>query len=1095
VKTLAEPNPPVCSFNDESLTMNPSRLSLRRPVILGALLILFGAGMCLAVAQQGTARKEVRPEEQLFLEPINVNPPHISTDKSVKYDYDIVYVRVPRKGDKGRTSWTDISHPALMDPSGDLMLLHPDGSEDLLVAGGEDGSVTDPFVSLDGESVYYAHIRGLKGTSQHGQPPFQGADLFKIHVKSRKVVQLTHQVFTPNTGAADWSSDCRKPEPGKTHLNYGVLNMSPCPLPGGRIVFVSNRNAFRAPKHPSPTLQLFVMDDDGGNVDCIGHLNIGMALHPVVLTDGRILFSSLESQGLRSSILWGLWSIHPDGTNWGPVISAFLPGEGAPNAFHFQTQLSDGHIVAEEYYNQNNSGFGTYLKLPLQPPDGYPAFGPAYVNDPRNTPIRFGRHDNGRPNLHRQPFSPSGVEALTRFARPDDGPADRSVRGQKDSPAVGKFTHPSGAPDNHLLTVWSPGPANHQYSYPPEIDGGLYLIKGGKPIDEPGQMLLIKNDPNYNEQWPRALVSYKRIYGIDEPRRIAPLANDGKRSPHLPEGTPYGLVGTSSLYKRESYPNGAAAPGGVTATWAGKGKSRDGYDGLDPFNTSENGASLNWVNQGGDAGKYSNEDIHAIRILVMEPTSDRNRGPKSGRLFQSHAQERLRILGEIPVRKFSSSATPLPKGAKGEGQQPLDPDGNPDTSFLARIPADTAFTFQTLDKNGMVLNMAQTWHQVRPGEVRNDCGGCHAHSQKPTLFKDTAAAKPDYAVFDLTRKTPLLTTRGKDESGRKWDEEGSTGLRFEKSVKNIEYFRDVKPILDRSCAACHTRGAQKPPGNLVLDDDAKIQGAPGTYFRLAMDSEAKFGYKPVIHNGSWRQANASRYIRKFQSRRSLLVWKIFGRRTDGWTNDDFPTETVPGNATTLQLKGKPIPNTSENRNRADLDFTGSVMPPPAAVAGNYDAPDGTKIKVAPLTDEDRLTLVRWIDLGCPIDLDYDQAHPEARGFGWMCDDNRPTLTLTYPAPGANETLTRILVGMDDYYSGLVMDSFQVVADFPVEGLAAGENLAKRFQPVTQGVWALKLTRAITNLPKGKLTVTIKDKQGNVSRIERTFSVAPREPQP
>ncbi|MGH7222225.1 MAG: hypothetical protein ACRELF_03275, partial [Gemmataceae bacterium] len=689
---------------------------------LGALTIALPAGLGLAQ----------KPKERLYLDPINVNPPLLAADKSVKYDYDIVYVRAPRRGDKGRTVWTEIAHPALMDARADLMLLHPDGREEVLVHGGEDSSVTDPFVSFDGEWVYYSHIRGLKGTSQHGQPPFGGADIYKIHVKSRKIVRLTRQVFTPNTGAADWSSDCRKPEQGKTHLNYGVLNMGPCPLPGGKIVFVSNRNAFRPPKHPSPCLQLFVMDDDGGNVEQIGYLNIGMALHPVVLTDGRIIFSSLESQGLRSSIMWGLWSIHPDGSNWGPVISAFLPGEGAPNAFHFQTQLSDGSIVAEEYYNQNNSGFGTYLKLPLQRPDGYPAFGPAYRNDPRNTPLRFGRHYNGKANLHRMPFSPFGVEALTCFARPDDGPADPSLLGKKNSPGVGKFTHPSGAPDNHLLTVWSPGPANHQYSYPPEIDGGIYLIKEGKAIDEPGQMRLIKNDPNFNEQWPRALVPYKRIYGIDEPKRLAPLRNDGRLSPHLPEGSPFGLIGTSSLYKRESYPNGVVPPGRVTATWAGKGDSRDGYNGLDPFNTSENGASLNWVNQGGDAGKYTNDDIHAIRILVMEPTTDRNRGPKSGRLFHSHANERLRILGEIPVRKFRKGEP----GASATGGQPLDPDGNPDTSFLAKIPADTAFTFQTLDKNGMVLNMAQTWHQLRPGEIRHDCGGCHAHSQKPTLFKN-----------------------------------------------------------------------------------------------------------------------------------------------------------------------------------------------------------------------------------------------------------------------------------------------------------------------------------------------------------------------
>src|SRR5271156_6164505 len=104
------------------------------------------------------------------------------------------------------------------------------------------------------------------------------------------------------------------------------------------------------------------------------------------------------------------------------------------------------------------------------------------------------------------------------------------------------------------------------------------------------------------------------------------------------------------------------------------------------------------------------------------------------------------------------------------------------------------------------------------------------------------------------------------------------------------------------------------------------------------------------------------------------------------------------------------------------------MPPPEAVAGTYVGPDGKKIKVAPLTDEDRRTLVRWIDLGCPIDLDYDPAKPADRGYGWMLDDNRPTLTLTYPKAGVNESLTRLLVGMHDMDTGLDMSSFQVVAD-------------------------------------------------------------------
>ncbi len=250
-----------------------------------------------------------------------------------------------------------------------------------------------------------------------------------------------------------------------------------------------------------------------------------------------------------------------------------------------------------------------------------------------------------------------------------------------------------------------------------------------------------------------------------------------------------------------------------------------------------------------------------------------------------------------------------------------------------------------------------------------------------------------------------------------------------------------------------------------------------------MDYAGRFGHKPII--GSWRNHNASRYIRMFQSRRSLLIWKVHGKRLDGWSNDDFPTEAIPGNAQTLQQKGEPVANTLANRNRADLDYTGSIMPPPAAVAGTYPGPDGKPIKVAPLTDEDRLTLVRWIDLGCPIDLDYDASKPETTGYGWMLDDQRPTLTLASPRAGANPPLERILVGMYDY-AGLDTNSFEVTADFAVNGIAAGQNLAAKFERTDPHVWALRLTEPLS-VSRGKLTVSVKDRQGNVTRIERPFT--------
>jgi hypothetical protein len=1013
----------------------------------------FNGSVALAVLAVLSAVAQ-KKDEKRFAGPLDMEVPHVSKDNSVKLDYPIVYVRAPRPTKDGRSKWAEVGDPRSLEPGADLVVLQPNGKEEVLVAAKGNEAVADPYVSFDAEWVYYAKFHDAKN--------HKGADVYKVHVPSRKIVRLTRQTFTPNTGVADWS---------KTPLpSWGVYNLGPCPLPGGRVVFVSDRNAFKAvnPGYAPNALafQLFVMDEDGGNVECIGHLNLGMALHPVILKDGRIMFSSLESQGMRSHHLWGVWSIHPNGTKWSPLYSAFEIGNGTADSTHFQTQLSDGSIVVQSYYNLNNFGFGTYYKFPVAVPKDTPRFGPGFKYHPANGKVRHGRHDDGRPIHIQFPFSPYGIESLTPFMVKGDWPSLPADPIKKDSPRLGKFTHPSGAPDNHVLTAYSPGSVNSATRYKPAFDSGIYLIKGGKPIDEPAQMRLIKNDAKYHEQWPRALVPYKRIYGVKEPRRLPALVNNGKKSKHLPEGSPYGLVGTASLYKRESYPYGAVPDGKVTATFAEK-KDPTGYRGHD--------SSFNWTVQGADAGLYENSDIHAIRILLLEPTSETR--PKNGRRHYNHAKERMRILGEVPVRKF--------KGDK----QPLDPDGNPDTSFLVKVPADVAWTFQTLDKNGMVLNSSQTWHQLRPGEIRTDCGGCHAHSQKPTDFAKTAAAKDDYPLWDLTARTPLITTRAGDKSGKNWDAKQESGLRFNAGVLNVEYHRDVKPILQRSCVACHTKKSDKPAGKLVLDDETIVKAenpaglgftfeAPASYVRLAADKSGKWGHKP-LHRHGYHDLAASRYVRLMQSRRSLLVWKIFGKRLDGWQNDDLPFETIPGDHQSLRHKGEPIEDSSRVREIAHIGYLGSEMPPADAV---------NKGKVKPLSPEDRLTIVRWIDLGCPIDFDYDPKNPDKTGQGWLCDDQRPTLTLTYPVAGANREMRRIVVGMNDTGSGIDAKSFTVTADFEIDGVKAGLNLAGKFMQKSTGVREMMLANPVKDLKRGNLTITVKDRQGNETRIERKISI-------
>src|SRR4051812_47333835 len=74
------------------------------------------------------------PASEKYLGPISIEPPPIASDKTVTYDYDIVYVRAPRREADGRSKWAEVGDPRSMEPGADLMLLHPDGKEEVLVA-------------------------------------------------------------------------------------------------------------------------------------------------------------------------------------------------------------------------------------------------------------------------------------------------------------------------------------------------------------------------------------------------------------------------------------------------------------------------------------------------------------------------------------------------------------------------------------------------------------------------------------------------------------------------------------------------------------------------------------------------------------------------------------------------------------------------------------------------------------------------------------------------------------------------------------------------------------------------------------------------
>jgi len=196
----------------------------------------------------------------------------------------------------------------------------------------------------------------------------------------------------------------------------------------------------------------------------------------------------------------------------------------------------------------------------------------------------------------------------------------------------------------------------------------------------------------------------------------------------------------------------------------------------------------------------------------------------------------------------------------------------------------------------------------------------------------------------------------------------------------------------------------KPAGNLVLDDDKQYPGSTRDLPSAGpWTGRPKYGHKPVIHNGQWRQTKRVPPTSACsRARRSLLTWKVLGRRTDGWSNDDFPTETTPGDpqhACSSRASRCRTPRKTENPRPTSISPASADCRPPEAVAGTYQGPERQEDQGG--AADRRGSAEPWCagsTWAGPIDLDYNPTHPEKRGVTAGCgDDNRPTLTLNLPA--------------------------------------------------------------------------------------------------
>jgi len=808
-----------------------------------------------------------------------------------------------------------------------------------------------------------------------------------------------------------------KDNPAEWTSKVPVMDTGPFFMPDGRIGFTSNR------EQGFGMFQLFAMDRDGRNMEVLGHRAMSNQLHPATLMDGRIVYTNFDRILQRTTNNnFSLFEINPDGS--APFIFAGK-NDATAWSYHYFTQLSDGDIVVAVYYNHQQTGLGALERFPVDPP------GPDFAH---YTKSQF-RNELGEllPTLPESwqsgsklmPFARPGQFRLTPGSSPSDTPvppydeASDYFTHPADGRTVtmnGRFTHPSAAPENDLLTTYTIGGSSTIgspiYRKPNTLedvmavigkDAGIWLVPlEANSSSQVGHIAedarIVVDFPQYHEIMPRAVVRYQDIYDMPRPDHNdlrAPTRNDGTGDSRLPAGAPYGLTGAASLYDRET-------------------RSLNGT----PWNMKDGGGTMsgrNYMNlavSGAELAIFDNDEIQGIRVLMPVPII-----PKDGFLGEKWAGQQkhhLRILGEYPVRKLDES-----------GEEPRDGQNNPDTSFIVRVPADTPFLMQTIDKRGMALDIETASRSVVRGE-QQFCSGCHVHTRDGMNPQQALSGLNKFGDF-TGDSAPLFVG---EESGFPTVASAQATYPLEDGVNArrsfaVDWDNNIAAIVEKRCASCHEEGAdaQELTG-LRLEGDNKTYelltknryankdgisiGAgskPGNGLDTTLDGEL------VTEIGStktdritphYQCCTPSRWLSLNSARSSMLVWALYGERLDGRD----PHTGLPPEGSGVVVDG---------RNLEHPEIWPKVAEHLAYLDGSRDDPQlaGFLPGATNMPEAEKRLIARWLDIGAPKLNVHD-------------DMMRPVMTLT-PVDGGGGSVSSILVGLWDD-SPLDFERFKVTAN-------------------------------------------------------------------
>ena len=411
------------------------------------------------------------------------------------------------------------------------------------------------------------------------------------------------------------------------------------------------------------------------------------------------------------------------------------------------------------------------------------------------------------------PFTPWGMFSITPFTHGNDEAAPVGARRRRRRRQV----HPSRrrAPNGDLLVVWSPGPAttsNRPTTLPVLRRRPLSHPRRHAPCTSPTELVADQERPGYNEAWPRAVVPYARVHGVAEPVELPWLPNDG--SVHAAAAAGHAVRAGRHQQRLQA----RELPRLVDAAWS------DTVRRPRRLQHQRERPEQQLGHAGRDAGRYTNADIWAIRILAMEPNTHRSYGPHGGR-----------------AAARSSPATPTRSCASWARSRCASPTPAASPSSIRRATPTPASwprsrpTRRSRSRPSTATAWSSTWR--RPGTrcaparcATTAAAATPTASCRSPFATDRRGAGPTTRSPISRKTTPLLTKR----------RPGQPGAAHGRTPALVPSTSSSSATSARCCsaAACPAtpRHAPSPPAQLVLDDyDVPRDGLPGDYARLADD--------------------------------------------------------------------------------------------------------------------------------------------------------------------------------------------------------------------------------------------------------------------